>query len=40
VIIAPTPAAGQFLGANLVGVESSKAPASTPVAMTAQGQGR
>jgi regulator of protease activity HflC (stomatin/prohibitin superfamily) len=36
VIIAPTPAPGQFLGANLVGLESAKLPGAAPLAVSAQ----
>jgi regulator of protease activity HflC (stomatin/prohibitin superfamily) len=39
VIIAPTPGSGQFLGANLLGLESAKNPAATPTSMAAQGRG-
>lgn len=39
VIIAPTPAPGQFLGANLVGLDSSKSTAPAPIAVGAQRQG-
>ena len=40
VIIAPSPAPGQFLGANLVGLESAKVPSAAPLSVTAQAQGR
>jgi len=39
VIIAPTPAPGQFLGNNLVGLEGAKAQHAAPVPMSAQGEG-
>ena len=39
VIIAPTPAPGQFLGSNLVGLESAKGSLAAPLPVTAQGQG-
>ncbi|HEY4812317.1 MAG TPA: hypothetical protein VIH71_14780, partial [Solirubrobacteraceae bacterium] len=32
VIIAPTPAAGQFIGANLIGVRASSGPVADPAA--------
>ena len=39
VIIAPTPAPGQFLGANLVGLDAAKSSAPAPIAVSAQRQG-
>ncbi len=39
VIIAPAPASGQFLGANLVGLDSAKSPGAAPLPVIAQGQG-
>jgi regulator of protease activity HflC (stomatin/prohibitin superfamily) len=39
VIIAPTPAPGQFLGNNLVGLEGAKLQHAAPVPMSAQGEG-
>ena len=41
VIIAPTPTpgSGQFLGANLLGLEPAKGPAATPISTAAQGRG-
>jgi regulator of protease activity HflC (stomatin/prohibitin superfamily) len=39
VIIAPTPAPGQFLGTNLVGLDASKSTAPAPIAVSAQRQG-
>jgi len=39
VIIAPTPAAGQFLGNNLVGLESANSQRAVPVPVSAQGEG-
>jgi regulator of protease activity HflC (stomatin/prohibitin superfamily) len=38
VIIAPTPAPGQFLGANLVGLESAKLPGAAPLPVSAQAE--
>jgi len=40
VIIAPTPAAGQFLGANLVGLEPARVPGDPQAALTAHAQAR
>jgi regulator of protease activity HflC (stomatin/prohibitin superfamily) len=39
VIIAPTPAPGQFLGNNLVGLEGAQPPHAAPVPVSAQGEG-
>jgi len=39
VIIAPTPAPGQFLGNNLVGLEDPKPPHPAPVPVSMQGRG-
>jgi regulator of protease activity HflC (stomatin/prohibitin superfamily) len=39
VIIAPTPAPGQFLGNNLVGLEAAKAQRVAPVSVSSQGEG-
>jgi hypothetical protein len=39
VIIAPTPAPGQFLGNNLVGLEDAKPQRAAPVAVSMQGEG-
>ena len=39
VIIAPTPAPGQFLGNNLVGLEDARPQRATPVAVSTQGEG-
>jgi regulator of protease activity HflC (stomatin/prohibitin superfamily) len=38
VIIAPTPAPGQFLGANLVGLESAKVAGAAPLQVSAQAE--
>jgi hypothetical protein len=39
VIIAPTPAPGEFLGSNLVGLKSAQGHLAAPLQVTAQGQG-
>jgi regulator of protease activity HflC (stomatin/prohibitin superfamily) len=39
VIIAPTPAPGQFLGNNLVGLEGAKPQRAAPVPVSSQGEG-
>jgi regulator of protease activity HflC (stomatin/prohibitin superfamily) len=39
VIIAPTPAPGQFLGNNLVGLEAAKGQRAAPVPVSSQGEG-
>jgi len=39
VIIAPTPAPGQFLGNNLVGLEDARPQRATPVPVSTQGEG-
>ncbi|HYC10820.1 MAG TPA: hypothetical protein VEC10_14350, partial [Steroidobacteraceae bacterium] len=38
VIIAPTPAPGQFLGSNLIGLEAAKGAAGVPIPVSSQAQ--